>query len=316
MPHKIQSPNRFSVLKMDSIRQHSIVFNKSAHEIGEAVFTDRYFSVHSRRDYNCRHDIAASRRDYFKISLITAGPGHFRLGNHEYRIEPPVLMFINPTDLKTWMPDNDAEQDGYYCIFKEELFEDVPQDREEVLNHPMFAAGGNPVVNLTNAEARYFESIFTQLKLEFDSEDPFREEAIRIYIKLLMLKAKRQANTEAPAHIALNAPQMLTKRFLSLLEKQFPIQALHTQLELKTVKAFAAELHVHPIHLNASVKTATGKNASEHIKHRITLEAKLLLKHTDWQISEIADCLGFDAPGNFTQFFKKHTGQAPHLFRL
>lgn len=316
MSGKFKSPNRISILKMDDLSQDSIILNKSIHDISEAVFTDRYFSVHSRRDYNCRHDIAASRRDYFKISLITAGPGHFRLGHNEYHIKPPVLMFINPTDLKTWMPDDEAEQDGYYCIFKEELFEDAPQDREEVLNHPMFTTGGNPVVNLTEAEARYFESIFTQLKLEFDSEDPFREEAIRIYIKLLMLKAKRQVNAEAPAHTTINASHMLTKRFVSLLEKQFPIQSLHTQLQLKTVKAFASELHVHPNHLNASVKTATGKNASEHIKHRITLEAKLLLKHTDWQISEIADCLGFDAPGNFTQFFKKHTGQAPHLFRL
>src|SRR5690606_21198546 len=107
----------------------------------------------------------------------------------------------------------------------------------------------------------------------------------------------------------------LAQRFTDLLEQQFPVESTQYQLQLRTARDFAAALHVHPNHLNATVKKVTGRTVSEHIKQRILLEAKLLLLHTDWQIAAVAWCLGFDEPGNFTHFFRSQTGQAPHVFR-
>ena len=45
-------------------------------------------------------------------------------------------------------------------------------------------------------------------------------------------------------------------------------------------------------------------------------EAKALLKHTDWNISEIAYALGFDYPTYFNNFFKEHSGATPSSYRL
>jgi len=72
---------------------------------------------------------------------------------------------------------------------------------------------------------------------------------------------------------------------------------------------------VHVNHLNKVLKETTGKTTTEIISGRVLQEAKILLKQTDWNISEIAWSLGFEQLSNFSNFFRKHTSQAPNGFR-
>ena len=44
-------------------------------------------------------------------------------------------------------------------------------------------------------------------------------------------------------------------------------------------------------------------------------EAKALLQHTNWSVTEIAYALGFEYPTYFNNFFKKKTGQIPRCVR-
>lgn len=44
-------------------------------------------------------------------------------------------------------------------------------------------------------------------------------------------------------------------------------------------------------------------------------EARSLLKHTDWNISEIAWCLGFEELPHFINLFKKNGILRPKSFR-
>ena len=55
--------------------------------------------------------------------------------------------------------------------------------------------------------------------------------------------------------------------------------------------------------------------ASELIAERLTQEAIALLKHTTWNVSEIAYSLGFEEPTHFNNFFKKRTRQTPTTYR-
>lgn len=52
-----------------------------------------------------------------------------------------------------------------------------------------------------------------------------------------------------------------------------------------------------------------------HIAERIFSEAKALLQHTDWNISEVAYALGFEYPTYFNNFFKKRSGTTPKAIR-
>jgi AraC-like DNA-binding protein len=106
----------------------------------------------------------------------------------------------------------------------------------------------------------------------------------------------------------------LTQKFKDLLEEQFSATE-ELDPQIRTPAQFATQLRVHPNHLNATVKYTTGKTIRELIKDRTITEARILLKHTDKQITEISYQLGFKEPASFIHFFKKSTGITPLNFR-
>ena len=74
-------------------------------------------------------------------------------------------------------------------------------------------------------------------------------------------------------------------------------------------------LAVSPEHLNRSVKSAFGKTAHHYLDEMILLEAKVLLKQSRFNISEIAYKIGKENPGDFIRFFKSKTGITPKQYR-
>ena len=78
---------------------------------------------------------------------------------------------------------------------------------------------------------------------------------------------------------------------------------------------FATTLGIHINHLNKVLKETMGRSTSEIINSRIAEEAKILLRQTRWNVSEIAYALGFDEVAHFSNFFKKHTSVSPRDFR-
>ena len=72
---------------------------------------------------------------------------------------------------------------------------------------------------------------------------------------------------------------------------------------------------MHVNHLNRALKETTQKTTSVLLNHRIAQEAKILLRHTHWNVSEIAHSLGFEETAHFSNFFKKQTQLSPVAFR-
>ena len=145
---------------------------------------------------------------------------------------------------------------------------------------------------------------------EITSDYIHRYNLLRNYLHLIIHEAMKMNPTENfEKHT--NASSRITSLFMELLERQFPIDTHHLSLKLKTANDYARSLSIHVNHLNRSVKESTGKTTTEHIAARITREARALLQHTDWNISEIAYGLGFEYPAYFTNFFKKNTGVSP-----
>jgi AraC-like DNA-binding protein len=116
---------------------------------------------------------------------------------------------------------------------------------------------------------------------------------------------KMQPSAEISNH-PIHASQRISTLFLELLERQFPIDDTHQSVGLRTASDFAKQLNIHVNHLNRAVKGTTEKTTSQLIGERILQEAKILLKHSTWNVSEIAYSLGFNEVTHFNNFFKKH----------
>jgi AraC-like DNA-binding protein len=102
---------------------------------------------------------------------------------------------------------------------------------------------------------------------------------------------------------------------LELLERQFPIDDAHQRMQLRTASEFASQLNVHVNHLNRAIKEVTQKTTSQLIAERIAQEAKILLKYSHWNATEIGFALGFHEATHFNSFFKKQVGLSPLRFR-
>lgn len=252
-----------------------------------------------------------SRRDFYKVSLII-GTGSIYYADKWIQIDRPALLFSNPVVPYSWEAASD-EQSGWYCLFTEEFI----QHSERVHNlrdSPLFTIGCNPIFFPDEAQLSELSVIFQKMQAEMTSAYPYKYDVLRSYLHLIIHEAMRSNPAEHFVTYS-NASSRVSALFLELLERQFPIDSPHLNLKLKTPTDYARALSVHVNHLNRSVKEITGKTTSAHIASRILTEAKTLLQHTDWNISDIAYSLGFEYASYFTLFFKKHSGISPTQLR-
>jgi AraC-like DNA-binding protein len=274
-----------------------------------------HFNVFKLEDtislYRKKHVMPYNRRSYYKISFIN-GRNRAEYADKVIQIEKNALLFATPKIPYHYLP-LDENQSGYFCIFTDDFL--VHSKSGVVLDDlPIFRPGGYPIFQLTDEEVVDLRYIFQKMYKELSSDYAYKYDLLRNYVlELIHYGQKLQPATSLyPTH---SASARVSSLFIELLERQFPIESPQQKLVLRTAKDYADRLSVHVNHLNKVLKENTGKTTTALISSRIVQEAKILLKQTDWNISEIAYSLGFEEVAHFSNFFKKQTSLAPVSFR-
>jgi AraC-like DNA-binding protein len=253
-----------------------------------------------------------SRKDFYKICLTT-GKSIIHYADRSFEVEGTVLFFGNPYIPYSWETVSRTYK-GYTCLFSE-AFSQHSERLQSLQQSPLFKMGGTPILKITEEKRLFLNSIFEKMIEEQKTDYALKDDLIRNYIQLIIhesLKIQPSENFNTPQ----NAANRVTRVFLELLERQFPIESTDYPLKLKNAQDYANNLYIHVNYLNRCVKETTGKSTTALISERIISEAKALLQHTDWNIAEIAFALGFEYPTYFNNFFKKITGTNPRSFRL
>lgn len=252
-----------------------------------------------------------SRKEFYKICLTT-GKSRIHYADRSFEQNGTILFFGNPHIPYSWETLSTAYA-GYTCLFSEEFMNQSERSRS-LLQSPFFKIDGTPVLELSEEQRLFLNTLFLKMIEEQESDYIYKDELIRNYISLIIheaLKLQPSANYNQTK----KAAARITSVFLELLERQFPIETSDHPLQLKSAQDYAQYLNVHTNYLNRAVKEVTGKSTTAHITERIIVEAKALLLHTDWNIAEIAYSLGFEYPTYFNNFFKKLTGTNPKSLR-
>jgi len=252
-----------------------------------------------------------NRRMYYKISVIN-GRNRAEYADKSFDIARNALLFATPKVPYHWIPQ-DVDQSGFFCVFTEDFL--IKSKTGVVLDDlPIFQSGAYPIFEITDIQREEVFSIFQKIQKELHSDYAYKYDLIRNYVlELIHYGQKLQPSTESNQNH--NAAARVTSLFVELLERQFPIESPQQRLRLKSAKDYADQLSVHVNHLNKVLKESVGKTTTELISNRVAQEAKLLLKQTDWNVSEIAFSLGFEELAHFSNFFKKHTQLTPLAFR-
>lgn len=255
-------------------------------------------------------EVKYARRDYYKITFIR-GRNRYHYADKSIEVDGTSLVFFNPKVPYTWEHIS-GETTGYFCIFTEPFF--TEKIRGSLQELPMFAIGGKPSYFLDEANEKAIAAVFEKMLEEIGSDYAFKYDLIRSYLnELIHLALKNEPASVLYEHP--NANTRITAIFRELLERQFPIETPHQRFTMKSAGSFAESLAVHVNHLNRAVKSTTGKTTTSLIAERILAEAQALLKHTDWNIAEISNSLGFEEPSHFNNFFRKYTSLSPSRYR-
>lgn len=280
-------------------------------ERGDVTRNDKlgHFNVYSRSNL-CHRVIPYNRRDFYKISLII-GTGILNYADKAIEINKNALLFSSPSVPYSWEATSE-KQDGYFCLFTQEF---IDVKRSINLNElSLFKAGGEPVYFVNEEQTKAISEIFEKMLEEIESDYIYKYDMLSSYLELIIHQALKFKPADT-YYKHTNASTRITSLFMELLERQFPIDSPENILRLKTPHDYARNLSVHVNHLNRAVKEVTGKTTTQHISDRIVKEARALLIHSDWNISEIAFSLGFEYPTYFNKFFKKHTSSTPKSIR-
>ncbi len=270
----------------------------------------RHFNVfhlihNSDSKFNCQ---PYNRKGLFKVSLLK---GHTRLYYADKIVEfNCALLFSNPNIPYSW-EHIDSEQSAFFCVFTETFFDQFVNIKE----YPVFKPGNMPLFHLSEQQFDELSGIFKLMLKEISLDFSYKYDSLRTMVLQLIYAGLKLQPATSQQYRDSNGSVRITSVFMELLERQFPIESVVQQMELRHPAEFAANLSVHVNHLNRSLKEATGKTTSQLIAERIMQEARGLLQHTEWNISEIAWCLGFEDLPHFIKFFKKNQHLTPTLFR-
>jgi AraC family transcriptional activator of pobA len=249
------------------------------------------------------------RRDFYKIMLVI-GDIKMNYADRVVSIKKQALFFSNPQ-----IPYNcenlERIEDGFYCIFNQHFFHKFG----DLNQYSVFQPAGNHVFEISDKQAEQIKVIYKKMFEEIQSDYAHKYDVLRnLVFELIHFAMKIQPAAKSDNHL-INASRRISTLFLELLERQFPVDENHQKINLRSASDFAEQLNVHVNHLNRALKETTNKTTSQIITERILQESKILLKHSKWNVSEIAYALGFNEVTHFNNFFKKHVQSSPLKFR-
>jgi AraC-like DNA-binding protein len=254
------------------------------------------------------------RRDFFKIMLVV-GNIDMSYADRLVKVKKQAMFFSNP-QIPYKCENLERIEEGCFCIFNQHFFHKFG----DLSQYTVFQPTGNHVFELTDEQVEQISVIYKKMFEEINSDYLHKYDVLRnLVFELIHFAMKMQPATSSEKRLGgipqINASQRISTLFLELVERQFPIDENHPAISLRSASDFANQLNIHVNHLNRAVKETTQKTTTQIIAERVLQEAKIMLKHSNWNIAEIAYALGFTEVTHFNNFFKKYVKQSPMKFR-
>lgn len=258
------------------------------------------------------------RHEFYSIAIKADGGGKAITGHHTEFPEGVTIFFNSPFQILSW--DILPNWSGYYLMISQDFLASSHHFTQLLEDFPFLKIDESIPFEISERDLPDILNIYERIYGEYHSNNEDKFGFIQAYILVLLNQVKRLFNQQvdtkkAEAQIR-TADLKLLSRFQKLIKTRFyPEAKLETFANLHSPSYYAQLLSIHPNHLNAVVKSITGKTALNHIHNHILKLAKSELIQTNSSIKEIAYTLHFESPNNFSAFFKKHTGLTPLGYR-
>ena len=265
-------------------------------------FEDYDFKINSPR--------TAYKHDFFEISFTVGYDALLSIEDKTVNTLDYNLVFASPGQVIKWKMEGEQPKDSvsYMILFKPEFLPFAHSIFNLFETFPYFNSFTLSGYKLNLSQKQLFANCFKEMYAEYKIGSGTQLEILKSYLTILLFKAKRELEYSEEKSFLKTRRQEITYMF-ELLVKQ-------SKVKHKPIKYYADQLNVSSIYLSECIKKVTNKTAKQVINEYLILEAKSLLKQSDYPVFEIGRQLGFVDDSNFVKYFKKQTGLTPKQYRI
>lgn len=252
--------------------------------------------------------------DFYSIALKRDIGAKIYYGQQIYDFDEGLMSFIAPGQVLRIERNPDSLNSGSgYLLQIHPDFIWGSHLAKNIKNYSFFDYSIHEALFLSDKEEAIILNIFENIRQEYHTNiDGFSQGLIVAQIELLLKYCERFYNRQFITR-KISSHQMLTK-VENFLNSYFSSEE-QAAGGLLSVKNVADAMNVSSDYLSSMMKQLTGKNAQEHIHHKLIEKAKEKLAATHLSVSEIAYELGFEHPQSFSKLFKIKTKVSPLEFR-
>jgi AraC family transcriptional activator of pobA len=237
------------------------------------------------------------RHDRHSFFLLEKGNVRMEIDFHTYEINAPALIYMHPDQVHCMLGFEDVTVISW-AIDNESLNADYLQLLEDI-------TPARPIALIPEKFSLIAEAAALCIRLAEQKTEKFHQALLKDSCNTLVALVISQYMR--PSSAAYTRYDVVNKAFRKMLDRNYAT--------LKSPAAYAEKLDISTPYLNECVKNATGNPVSYHIRQRIILEAKRLLRHSGKSVKEIAAGLGYTDYPYFSRIFTKAAGISALDFR-
>lgn len=244
------------------------------------------------------------KHDFYLCVVFTKGTGVHEIDFIEYEIKPGTVFFLTPGRFHNWRFKTKMKG---YIFFHSKDFYNLNYQNREIQDFPFyFSAYNAPYLKASEGDLKEISQLFRSLFEESSENKLFKEVKLCSFVDLIYINLARLYISSNQSKIKKSDYTVKLRQLEVLVDQNF--------FEKKRASDYSNMLNITTKHLNRIVKTTLNKTVSMFIADRVILEAKRILVHSNFRVSEIAEKLGFIDYSYFNRYFKKHTGHTPTEF--
>ncbi len=234
------------------------------------------------------------RRDY-QILYIASGKAHFYFHGVEQIVTAGNMVLYRPKEEQRYYYYGIDQTEVYWVHF-------TGGNVKNILRKYGIADDVHVIHTGTSLEyKRLFLQMIQELKL--CKED--YEELLVNYLQQLLISIHRLIKSKPKG-----------KNSLLMHEMDSAVQYFHKNYNQPIcIDTFAESCHMSVSWFIRNFKAYTGVTPTQYLLSLRISNAQTLLENTDYNITEIAEIVGYDNPLYFSRLFKKQSGMSPSEFR-
>ena len=240
--------------------------------------------------------------------LCLESEGSFVFNEHCYHIAKNDLVVIPMPDRVSNLAAHDDLRVEWFAADYKFLQNLLPSNN--------YSIGGsislyrNPVVRLTDEQARHLQDDFHRLRARMDDGHA------RFYRELMGSLCLTMMYDIFEAHAQREATDAHSDRTAYIVKALMTLLSTGISRTEREVNYYAERLNVSPKYLSATIKRVTGHSVTSYIDRHTVPILKEYLNDERLSLTQIAELMNFTSLSYFSRYCTKHLGQSPSEYRL